>query len=122
MLDGKSLFFDELRPKLLFRGEQVMGPAAQREISRLVLATSSKRLQMVKLEAARFTTTLTRGVDVRAARGVALKYLAANGGGDISSAPARNLLCLRDLVRLAWSRIGTVFSPFQCRNELTHCS
>jgi hypothetical protein len=81
--------FDELASEVLFRGESVMCRAAQREIRHAVLAARGKRFQVVKLETMRLGATRSVSVKVATAIAVALEDGAADGGGDVTPAPAR---------------------------------
>ena len=86
----------ELRAKISFRSQRVMGDAAQSEIRCQVGAISGKWLQMVQLEVVRFPAALTARVDIAAARTISAMHLAPHGCWNVSTALAR--LAVRLLV------------------------
>jgi hypothetical protein len=99
---------DELLTEVLLGCEGIVGVAAQREIVLSVLAAPREGRQVVELKAVGFGAALSEGVDVSAARFVPLEDGAADRGGDVSTAPAREL-----------GPLGfELWSGFQCRLTL----
>jgi hypothetical protein len=79
----------ELRTEISFRGQRVMGDAAQSEIRGQVGAISRERPQMMQLEVVRFPAALTARVDIGAVRTISPMNLAPDGCWDVSTALAR---------------------------------
>jgi hypothetical protein len=92
---------DEPSAEILFRGEGVVRTAAEREVGFGVLATQCEGLQVVQVDAPGFMASPSRGVGVGAASLVALEDGPADGGGDVSAAPAGLLGLVRSLVVIA---------------------
>ncbi|HSU40125.1 MAG TPA: hypothetical protein VLJ38_11165 [Polyangiaceae bacterium] len=80
--------FDELAPEVIFGGEGVVCRAAQREIRRAMIAAWRKRFQVVKLETMGLGATRSVRVHVATAVPVAFEDGAADGGGNVTHAPA----------------------------------
>jgi hypothetical protein len=80
--------FDELAPEVFFGGQGIVCRTAQGEIRRAVIAALGKRFQVVKLQALRLGTTRSVRVNVTTAVTVALEDGAADGGGNVTHAPA----------------------------------
>src|SRR5690606_38828287 len=79
VLARRPLFVHALSPAVLLSGERTVGGAPEGEVRDLVLAAGREGLDVVKLQAMRFSATPARRVDVGAAPPVALEDGASNG-------------------------------------------
>lgn len=85
----EPLLLNHLAPEVFLRRQRIVRRAAERQVGCSVIPASSKRLDVVKLEAMDFGTLPSVHVDVTAAVANSREDGAPDGGGNVTSAPAR---------------------------------
>jgi hypothetical protein len=86
-----SLVVHEVATGVAFRGERVVRATAQRNVVRRVFAVARKGLDVVELEAVRFSAALPRDGGVGTTPSIALVDGAPDRRGNVSTAPSAAL-------------------------------